>query len=66
MFPDHPDNRRQLRRARIPSPSFWLLRPDEHVGLAGDRVSAGAVAAYLERIGVRNAAVTRGVSPPAV
>ncbi len=33
--PDHPLNDRELARARIPKPSFYLLRPDGHVGLAG-------------------------------
>ncbi len=52
--PDDPVNVRALERARIPRPSFYLLRPDGHVGLAGARLEAGAVARYLsERLTLR-------------
>ena len=50
--PDDPDNDRELARARIPKPSFYLLRPDGHVGLAGARLEPSAVARFLaERVG---------------
>lgn len=40
-------------RARIPSPSYYLLRPDEHVGLAGTIVDPRRVAGYLhDRVGL--------------
>jgi hypothetical protein len=46
-----PANDRELDRARIPRPAFYLLRPDGHVGLAGGRLEAAAVARYVsERI----------------
>jgi len=40
-------NAAELARARVPSPSFYLLRPDGHVGLCGlGAVDAAAVRAY--------------------
>ena len=50
-YPGDPANDRELDRARIPRPAFYLLRPDGHVGLAGGRMEAAAVARYVsERI----------------
>jgi 2-polyprenyl-6-methoxyphenol hydroxylase-like FAD-dependent oxidoreductase len=43
------DNDRELARARIPQPSFYLLRPDGHIGLAGRRLDAAAVASYASQ-----------------
>jgi hypothetical protein len=40
-------NDAQLRRARIPVPSFYLLRPDGHVGTCGVHWDARAVDHYL-------------------
>ena len=37
----------ELSRAQIPQPSFYLLRPDGHVGLCGGRLEASAVAGYV-------------------
>ncbi len=52
---DDPLNDRELARARIPKPSFYLLRPDGHVGLAGARLEAAALIRYMaERVGVRH------------
>lgn len=52
--PGHPVNAEALRRARIESPSFFLLRPDGHIGLAGTRFDGAAVNRYLaERLGLR-------------
>jgi 2-polyprenyl-6-methoxyphenol hydroxylase-like FAD-dependent oxidoreductase len=51
VVPGGPTNDRELTRARIPQPAFYLLRPDGHVGLAGTRLERAAVARYLsERI----------------
>ncbi|MET0164956.1 MAG: hypothetical protein ABW318_08140, partial [Vicinamibacterales bacterium] len=51
---DDPANEKELARACIPKPSFYLLRPDGHVGLAGTRLEAGALTRYLaERIRLR-------------
>jgi 2-polyprenyl-6-methoxyphenol hydroxylase-like FAD-dependent oxidoreductase len=35
-----------LARVRLTSPSFYLVRPDGHVGLCGVRVDAAAIARY--------------------
>jgi len=52
--PDDPANARELARAAIPVPSFYLLRPDCHIGLAGTRLDAATVNRYLtERLGLR-------------
>jgi len=49
--PSEPANERELARAGIPRPSFYLLRPDGHVGLAGARLDAAAVRRYFtERV----------------
>ena len=51
---DDPLNDQELARARIPKPSFYLLRPDGHVGLAGARLEADSLIRYMvERLGVR-------------
>lgn len=46
-IPDPPDNARELRRVKIALPSFYLLRPDGHVGLAGGRLEPSLVTRYL-------------------
>ena len=46
-IPEHPDNTRELERARIASPSFYLLRPDGHIGLAGTLFEPSVIAHYL-------------------
>jgi len=52
-IPADPGNDAQLARAEIPRPSFYLLRPDGHVGLCGVRLEAASVARYLrERLGL--------------
>jgi hypothetical protein len=45
--PTDPDNEQELARASIPTPSFYLLRPDGHVGLAGTHVDENAVTDWL-------------------
>jgi len=51
--PSDPANDREFARAQIPRPSFYLLRPDGHVGLAGTRLERGAAARYVsERLHV--------------
>jgi hypothetical protein len=37
----------ELARLHIPRPSFYLLRPDGHVGLCGSRCDATAIARYV-------------------
>jgi len=46
VVPGDPVNDRDLARAQIPRPSFYLLRPDGHVGLAGIRLEAAAATRY--------------------
>jgi 2-polyprenyl-6-methoxyphenol hydroxylase-like FAD-dependent oxidoreductase len=46
-IPAEPGNDAELARLRIPRPSFYLLRPDGHVGLCGTRLDAADVAKYL-------------------
>jgi 2-polyprenyl-6-methoxyphenol hydroxylase-like FAD-dependent oxidoreductase len=55
--PSDPANDEALARAGIPQPSFYLLRPDGHVGLAGTRLDVEQVRRYLaERAGCREPA----------
>jgi 2-polyprenyl-6-methoxyphenol hydroxylase-like FAD-dependent oxidoreductase len=52
-IPAGPENDAELQRAHIPGTSFYLLRPDGHVGLCGVRLEAGQVERYLsERLGI--------------
>ena len=54
QIPDDPINDRELAHVGIPKPSFYLLRPDGHVGLAGTRLESAAVTRYLaERLHLR-------------
>ena len=48
VVPEDPGNDRELARVGIPKPSFYLLRPDGHIGLAGVRLEVAAVARYLQ------------------
>ena len=53
-LPSDAENQRELARAHLASPSFYLLRPDGHVGLCGTRLAAGAVRDYFRaRLGAR-------------
>jgi 2-polyprenyl-6-methoxyphenol hydroxylase-like FAD-dependent oxidoreductase len=53
-IPDDPGNDSELTRARIPWPSFYLLRPDGHVGLCGTQIDATAISRYIaERLRFR-------------
>lgn len=45
-IPDDPGNDAELARAHIPRPSFYLVRPDGHVGLCGVRLDAAVVKRY--------------------
>jgi hypothetical protein len=54
LVPADPVNDQELTRAHIPKPSFYLLRPDGHIGLAGIYLEAAALTHYLtERLGLR-------------
>ena len=41
------ENDRELARAQISQPSFYLVRPDGHVGLCGPGFDAAAIRRYL-------------------
>ena len=54
VVPSDPANERELARAKIPQPSFYLIRPDGYVGLCGARLESGAVERYLSgRLGLK-------------
>jgi 2-polyprenyl-6-methoxyphenol hydroxylase-like FAD-dependent oxidoreductase len=55
VIPAGPINDQEFAREHIPQPSFYLLRPDGHVGLAGPRFDAAAVARYLADMGIPSA-----------
>jgi 2-polyprenyl-6-methoxyphenol hydroxylase-like FAD-dependent oxidoreductase len=50
VLPRNPENDAELARVGIPLPSFYLIRPDGHVGFCGERFSGSDIAAYLGRI----------------
>jgi 2-polyprenyl-6-methoxyphenol hydroxylase-like FAD-dependent oxidoreductase len=54
VIPSDPSNERELGRASIRCPSFYLLRPDCYVGLCGTLLEPGALNRYLsERLSLR-------------
>jgi len=53
-IPADPINDAELARAQIPQPSFYLLRPDGHIGFCGARLEAAAVKRFVsERLHLR-------------
>jgi 2-polyprenyl-6-methoxyphenol hydroxylase-like FAD-dependent oxidoreductase len=53
MVLDDPANDRELTRAGIPRPAFYLLRPDGHIGLAGIHLDVATLKGYLSnRLGL--------------
>src|SRR4029453_15074864 len=46
-IPADPANEAELARVKVPQPSFYLLRPDGHVGLCGARIDVAAIKGYL-------------------
>ena len=45
--PDDPANDAALAQARIPHPSFYVVRPDGYVGLCGGTLDAASVASWF-------------------
>ena len=45
-FPSDADNDAELARAKLPRPSFYLLRPDGHVALCGAQLDLAALARH--------------------
>jgi len=46
VIPAGAGNDAELARAHVPRPSYWLLRPDGHVGLCGSRFDAASLGRY--------------------
>ena len=55
-IPSNATNDAALARLHIATPSFYLLRPDGHIGLAGRALDVNAVHAYLAECGMREQA----------
>src|SRR5262249_54055045 len=54
LIASDPQNDADLARAGIPQSSFYLLRPDGHVGLCGAELKTSEIVRYLsERAGLR-------------
>jgi 2-polyprenyl-6-methoxyphenol hydroxylase-like FAD-dependent oxidoreductase len=49
MIPDDADNAAALARCGMQRPSFYLLRPDGHVGLCGRTFDAAALSRYFSQ-----------------
>jgi hypothetical protein len=47
VIPANPINDAEFARTQIPKPSFYLLRPDGHIGLCGVCLEVAAVKRYL-------------------
>jgi 2-polyprenyl-6-methoxyphenol hydroxylase-like FAD-dependent oxidoreductase len=63
-IPDDSQNAAELARAHVPVPSFYLLRPDGHVGLAGIHLTSAAVTRYLQESHIAAAKeVAAGTAP---
>ena len=46
-IPSVPGNSAELARLNVPQPSFYLVRPDGHVGLCGRLLDPAALKHYL-------------------
>jgi hypothetical protein len=56
IIPNDPANDAELARVHIPQPSFYFLRPDGHIGLAGTHLQAAAAQHYVSgRLGMKTA-----------
>ena len=49
VIPADAGNEEELARAGVPETAFFLLRPDGHIGLAGQHADAKAISRYLSR-----------------
>jgi 2-polyprenyl-6-methoxyphenol hydroxylase-like FAD-dependent oxidoreductase len=59
-IPEDGHNAQELARVRISGPTFYLLRPDGHVGLAGTRLDPDVVSRYLSESCIRTEEVRGG------
>jgi hypothetical protein len=46
-IPSVPSNSAELARLNVPQPSFYLVRPDGHIGLCGKHLNGAAVKRYV-------------------
>jgi hypothetical protein len=46
-IPSDSINEAELARQHLPLPSFYLLRPDGHVGLCGTRIEPATIKRYV-------------------
>jgi 2-polyprenyl-6-methoxyphenol hydroxylase-like FAD-dependent oxidoreductase len=60
VIPHTHDNARALAAASIAAPSFYLLRPDGHIGLAGANIDEAAIKSWLVGACHLREAVARG------
>ena len=52
-IPSTPANDAELAHAGIPATSFYLVRPDGHIGLCGMRLEVGQIERYFsERLSI--------------
>ncbi len=58
-IPADGDNGAVLAAAHVPTPSFYVLRPDGHIGLAGSRYDAAAVGQWFADNHVHEVATKR-------
>jgi len=64
-IPADPINSAELARAQIPQTSFYLLRPDGHIGLCGIRLRADGVVRYIvERLHLQVGRAEDAAVPP--
>jgi hypothetical protein len=63
VIPADPVNEKELARVQISGPSFYLLRPDGHIGLAGTRLEEAAVTRYLAEHHIRYGVAGVGEHP---
>jgi hypothetical protein len=49
VIPAGAENGKELARAQIPQPSFYLIRPDGYIGLCGKIAQADEIAKYAEK-----------------
>ena len=59
FIPDDAENKAKLERSGIPEASFFLVRPDGHIGLCGATAASAGVRDYLsDCVKLRDATVT--------
>lgn len=49
IIPDNSVNRQEFARVGITSPSFYLLRPDGHIGICGGKLEESKIVDYIHK-----------------